>query len=86
MLMMDDEAIDNFFRRGMGTITGSSLGMEGMAEFQILTNTYGAQFGGMGAVMNAVSPNPALTSSTVPPTCSCATAPWTRAASSTILR
>jgi hypothetical protein len=55
LLMMDDEAIDNFFRRGMGTITGSSLGMEGMAEFQILTNTYGAQFGGMGAVMNAVS-------------------------------
>ncbi len=55
MLMMDDETIDNFFRRGMGTITGSSLGMEGMAEFQILTNTYGAQFGGMGAVMNAVS-------------------------------
>ena len=54
-LMMDDEAIDNFFRRGMGTITGSSLGMEGMAEFQILTNTYGAQFGGNGAVMNAVS-------------------------------
>ena len=55
LLMMDDESIDNFFRRGMGTITGSSLGMEGMAEFQILTNTYGAQFGGMGAVMNAVS-------------------------------
>ena len=55
LLMMDDEAIDNFFKRGMGTITGSSLGMEAMAEFQILTNTYGAQFGGMGAVMNAVS-------------------------------
>ena len=55
LLMMDDEAIDNFFRRGMGTITGSSLGMEAMAEFQTLTNTYGAQFGGMGAVMNAVS-------------------------------
>ena len=54
-LMMDDEAIDNFFRRGMGTITGSSLGMEAMAEFQTLTNTYGAQFGGNGAVMNAVS-------------------------------
>ena len=49
------EAIDNFFRRGMGTITGSSLGMEAMAEFQTLTNTYGAQFGGNGAVMNAVS-------------------------------
>ena len=50
-LMMDDEVIDNFFRRGMGTITGSSLGMEAMAEFQMLTNTYGAQFGGNGAVM-----------------------------------
>ena len=55
VLLMDDEAIDNFFRRGMGTITGSSLGMEAMAEFQTLTNTYGAQFGGNGAVMNAVS-------------------------------
>jgi hypothetical protein len=41
-LMMDDETIDNFFRRGMGTITGSSPGMEGIAEFQIFTNTYGA--------------------------------------------
>ena len=55
VLLMDDEVIDNFFRRGMGTITGSSLGMEAMAEFQTLTNTYGAQFGGNGAVMNAVS-------------------------------
>jgi len=55
MLLMDDETIDNYYRRGMGTITGSSLGMEGMAEFEILTNTYGAQFGGNGAVMNAVS-------------------------------
>jgi hypothetical protein len=54
-MLMDDESIDNFFRRGMGTITGSSLGMEAMAEFQTLTNTYGAQFGGNGAVMNAVS-------------------------------
>jgi len=54
VLLMDDEAIENFFRRGMGTITGSSLGMEAMAEFQTLTNTYGAQFGGNGAVMKAV--------------------------------
>jgi hypothetical protein len=54
-IIMDDESIDNFFRRGMGTITGSSLGMEAMAEFQTLTNTYGAQFGGNGAVINSVS-------------------------------
>ena len=54
-ILMDDESILNFFKRGMGTITGSSLGMEAMAEFQTLTNTYGAQFGGNGAVVNAVS-------------------------------
>ena len=54
-ILMDDESILNFFKRGMGTITGSSLGMEAMAEFQTLTNTYGAQFGGNGAVINAVS-------------------------------
>jgi hypothetical protein len=55
VILQDDEAIDNFYRRGIGTITGSSLGMEGMAEFQTLTNTYGAQFGGNGAVINSVT-------------------------------
>ena len=54
-LLLDDESVDNFFKRGIGTITGSSLGMEAMAEFQTLTNTYGAQFGGNGAVINSVS-------------------------------
>src|SRR3984893_18162393 len=55
VILQDDESINNFFNRGIGTITGTSLGMEGMAEFQTLTNTYGAQFGGNGAVVNAVS-------------------------------
>jgi hypothetical protein len=54
-ILMDDESILNFFRRGVGTITGSSLGMEAIAEFQTLTNTYGAQFGGNGAVVNTVT-------------------------------
>src|SRR6266478_3898284 len=54
-LLLDDESIVNFWNRGIGTITGSSLGMEAMAECQALTNTYGAQFGGNGAVINAVS-------------------------------
>jgi len=35
--------------------TGSSLGLEAITEFQTLTNTYSAQFGGNGAVVNAVS-------------------------------
>lgn len=55
-ILMDDESVLNFFRRGMGTVTGSSLGMEAMAEFQTLTNTYGAQFGGNGAVVKISKP------------------------------
>src|SRR6516162_5975378 len=55
VILQDDESINNFFNRGIGTITGTSLGMEAMAEFQTLTNTYGAQFGGNGAAVNAVS-------------------------------
>ena len=34
---------------------GSSLGVEAIGEFQTLTNTYTAQFGGNGGVINAVS-------------------------------
>src|SRR5581483_7995198 len=55
VILQDDESINNFFNRGIGTITGTSLGMEAMAEFQTLTNAYGAHFGGNGAVVNAVS-------------------------------
>src|SRR5258708_11048637 len=33
----------------------SALGVDAIAEFQILTNTYGAQFGGTGAVVNMAS-------------------------------
>ena len=55
VILQDDESLNNFFNRGIGTITGTSLGMEAIAEFQTLTNTYSAQFGGNGAVVNAVS-------------------------------
>jgi hypothetical protein len=54
-LLMDDQTLENFYNRGLGSITGSSLGVDAIGEFQTLTNTYGAQFGGSGAVMNAVS-------------------------------
>ena len=76
---MDDEAIDNFFRRGMGTITGSSLGMEGMAEFQTLTNTYGAQFGGYRRRDQRGEQVGHERRSTDRRTCSSATATWMRA-------
>jgi carboxypeptidase family protein len=54
-LLMDDQNLTNFYNRGIGSITGSSLGVEAIGEFQTLTNTYGAQFGGNGAAMNAVT-------------------------------
>ena len=34
---------------------GTTLGIEAIAEFSVLTNTYSAQFGGNGAVVNALS-------------------------------
>jgi len=54
-LLMDDQSLETFYKRGLGSITGTSLGVEAIGEFQTLTNTYGAQFGGNGAVMNAVT-------------------------------
>ncbi len=54
-LLMDDQSLQTFYNRGIGSLTGTSLGVESIGEFQTLTNTYGAQFGGNGAVMNAVT-------------------------------
>jgi hypothetical protein len=54
-IRLDDEDIQNFYRRGAGTVTGSSLGVEATAEFQVLTNSYSSQFGGSGIVVNSVT-------------------------------
>jgi Carboxypeptidase regulatory-like domain len=54
-ILLDDENLQNYWNKGMGSITGSSLGVEAIGEFQTLTNTFSAQFGGNGAVINAVS-------------------------------
>ena len=54
-IMLDDENLQSFWNNGISSITGSSLGVEAIGEFQTLTNAYGAQFGGNGAVINAVS-------------------------------
>ncbi|MDP8990649.1 MAG: hypothetical protein M3N41_11295, partial [Acidobacteriota bacterium] len=54
-IMLDDENLQGFWNNGIGSITGSSLGVEAIGEFQTLTNAYGAQYGGNGAVINAVS-------------------------------
>ncbi len=54
-ILLDDENLQTYWNKGMGSITGSSLGIEAIGEFQTLTNTFNAQFGGNGAVINAVS-------------------------------
>jgi Carboxypeptidase regulatory-like domain len=54
--LLDNSDLQGFFNHGAGSsVTGNSLGVEAIAEFQVLTNTYSAEFGGTGAVMNAVS-------------------------------
>ena len=55
MLLLDDELLQNYWNKGMGSISGTSLGVEAIGEFQTLVNSYGAQFGGNGAVVNSVS-------------------------------
>lgn len=55
-LLLDDTNIQTFWNHGSAAgILGTSLGVEAIGEFQTLTNTYSAQFGGNGAVVNAVS-------------------------------
>ena len=56
LYLLDTTNIQGFFNHGTGSgATGASLGVEAISEFQTLTNTYSAQFGGGGAVINAVS-------------------------------
>lgn len=52
--LIDDTDTSGFWNHGTGSgALGSTLGVDAIEEFQTLTNTYSAQFGGTGAVMNA---------------------------------
>ena len=54
--LLDNTNIQGFWNRGPGSgVFGTTLGVEAISEFQTLTNTYSAQFGGNGAVVNAVT-------------------------------
>ncbi len=54
--LLDGQDITNYFNKGTGSgVLGTSLGIDAIAEFELLTNTYSAQFGGSGSVMNAAS-------------------------------
>ncbi len=53
--LLDNENMADFWNHQAGSeVLGTSLGIEGMQEFTVLTNTYSSQFGGV-AVMNSVS-------------------------------
>ncbi|HSR05605.1 MAG TPA: TonB-dependent receptor [Bryobacteraceae bacterium] len=54
--LLDDQDMVNFWNNGPGAGgLGTALGVDAIAEFQTLTNTYSAQYGGNGAVVNASS-------------------------------
>ncbi|HXQ26848.1 MAG TPA: carboxypeptidase regulatory-like domain-containing protein [Candidatus Acidoferrales bacterium] len=56
MFLLDGTDIRDFWEHGTGSgYAATSLGVEAIAEFQVLTNTYTAQFGGNGAVVNSAS-------------------------------
>ncbi|MBZ5500833.1 MAG: TonB-dependent receptor [Acidobacteriia bacterium] len=54
--MLDNQDIRDWLDHGAGvSIMGTSLGMEAIQEFKILTSTYSAEFGGTGSAVNAVT-------------------------------
>ena len=54
MELLDDTALSSFWGLGSGAVSlGTDMGVEAIGEFQTLTDTYSAQFGGNGAVLNA---------------------------------
>src|SRR5439155_13037023 len=51
--LLDNTNIQGFWNRGIGSgALGSSLGVESIAGLQVLTSSYGAEFGGNGSVVN----------------------------------
>ena len=54
--LLDGTDIRDALDHGTGvSVTGTSLGMDAIQEFKVLTNTYSAEFGGTGAAVNMVS-------------------------------
>ena len=54
--MLDNTDIRGWLDHGAGvSVLGTSLGMEAIQEFKVLTNTYSAEFGGTGSAVNAVT-------------------------------
>ncbi len=55
-ILLDAQLLQNFWGHSSGAAAaGSTMGVEAIAEFQVLTNTYSAQYGGNGSVLNSVT-------------------------------
>jgi hypothetical protein len=56
MELLDGANVSNFYKEGAGNTTANtSLGVEAVDQFETLTSTYSAEFGGQGAVVNMAS-------------------------------
>ena len=56
VFLMDNTNVQNYWNRGSGSgQLGTTLGVDAIAEYQVLTNTYSAQFGGNGVAVNAIT-------------------------------
>jgi Carboxypeptidase regulatory-like domain/TonB dependent receptor len=54
--LMDSQDVRDFWEHGTGSgYAGTSLGVEAIGEFRVLTNTYTAQFNGNGVVINTIT-------------------------------
>ena len=54
--LLDDTDVQNYYAHGAGAgALNTAMGIDAVGEFQILTNTYSAQFGGNGSVLNEVT-------------------------------
>jgi Carboxypeptidase regulatory-like domain len=54
--LIDSTSMATFQGKSAGSgATGASLGIESLSQYQVLLNTYSAQYGGNGVVVNAVS-------------------------------
>jgi len=54
--LLDDTDVQNYYAHGAGAgALNTAMGIDAVGEFQILTDTYSAQFGGNGSVLNEVT-------------------------------
>ncbi|HEX4486609.1 MAG TPA: TonB-dependent receptor, partial [Terriglobales bacterium] len=52
-MVLDDSDVQDYYSHGAaGGALGTYMGVDAIGQFQVLTNTYSAQFGGAGSVVN----------------------------------